>query len=163
MSWKTIGPIIDEQYIIVITPPVESGSNFTTSNTSIIVSVLYSQEYNISIVASNCAGSSARVTTNIGKFRICMVNSQLVHLNVSSTGVCEYPTVGPNVTVNTYCHHRTSGSRISYNCEPGLIPDKPQTAICQSDGSWFPDPSYLECKNNTYNGDRIVDYQIQYY
>ena len=61
VSWKTIGPIIDKQYIIAITPPVESWFNFTTSNTSIILSVLYDQEYNISIVASNCAGSSARV------------------------------------------------------------------------------------------------------
>ena len=80
VSWKTIGPNIDEQYIIAITSPVGSRSNFTTSNTSIILSVLYDQEYNISIVASNCAGSSARVTTTIGMFRICMVNSQLVHL-----------------------------------------------------------------------------------
>ena len=81
VSWKTIGPMIDEQYIIVITPPVESGSNFITSNTSIILSALYNQEYNISIVASNCAGSSARATTTIGKFKICMVNSQLLHFD----------------------------------------------------------------------------------
>ena len=56
--------------------------------------------------------------------------------------------------MNTYSHHGTIGSHISYNCEPGLIPDKPQTAICQSDGSWFPDPSDLECYNNSHNGNR---------
>ena len=83
VSWKTIIPIIDEQYIIVITPPVESGSNFTTSNTSIILYVLYSQEYNISIVASNCAGSSARVTTTtIGRFKICMHAWLIVNLYI---------------------------------------------------------------------------------
>ena len=63
VSWKSIRPGVNELYIIAITPPVESGSNFTTSNTSIILSLLYSQEYNISIVVSNCAGTIARVTT----------------------------------------------------------------------------------------------------
>ena len=54
--------------------------------------------------------------------------------------------------MNTYSHHGTIGSHISYNCEPGLIPDKPQTAICQSDGSWFPDPINLECQYITHKG-----------
>ena len=37
VSWKSIRYGVDEQYIIDITPPVESWSNFTTSNTSITV------------------------------------------------------------------------------------------------------------------------------
>ena len=53
------------------------------------------------------------------------------------------------MTVNTYSKKLTSGSQISYYCEAGLTLSYLQTVICQSDGSWFPDPSHLQCKNNT--------------
>ena len=48
-------------YIITVSPSVvgpAAGSSIITSNTTVEFSVLYSQEYNISVVASNCVGNS---------------------------------------------------------------------------------------------------------
>ena len=47
-----------DQYIVNISPPVQSKSTIITTNTSIILPLLYNEEYNISVVASNCAGNS---------------------------------------------------------------------------------------------------------
>ena len=48
-------------YIVTVSPSVvgsAAGSSIITSNTTIEFPVLYNQEYNISVVASNCAGNS---------------------------------------------------------------------------------------------------------
>ena len=48
-----------------VSPPVESGSTFTTPNNTIQLSVLYNQDYNISVVANNCAGNSTPTEVNV--------------------------------------------------------------------------------------------------
>ena len=63
----------DLEFFTTITPPVLSGpSNFTTSNTTIQLTVLYNYEYTVSVVANNCAGNSTPVSTtfNISKLYI---------------------------------------------------------------------------------------------
>jgi hypothetical protein len=58
-------------YIIVVFLSVVSPTSvFTTFNTSIQLFILYDQEYNITIVARNCAGNStpAKTTLRIGKY-----------------------------------------------------------------------------------------------
>lgn len=47
-----------EVFIVTVSPPLESGSMVTTTNTTIQIPVLFNQEYNISVVANNCAGNS---------------------------------------------------------------------------------------------------------
>ena len=50
-----------DHYIIIVSGPlvIESGSSYITSNTTVLVPVQYNnQQYNISVVASNCAGNS---------------------------------------------------------------------------------------------------------
>ena len=50
-----------DYYIITISPTVNgpgSSFKFITPNTTAEIPVLYNQEYNISVVASNCAGNS---------------------------------------------------------------------------------------------------------
>ena len=47
-----------DQYIIDIYPSVQSESTIITTNTSIILHLLYNEDYTISVVASNCAGNS---------------------------------------------------------------------------------------------------------
>ena len=54
-----------DHYTVIVSPPIESGSTFTTSNTSIQLPVLYNQEYNISVVANNCAGNSLSAEISI--------------------------------------------------------------------------------------------------
>ena len=67
ISWNLVDTA--DNYIISISPSVESGSTFTTSNTSIQLPLIYNTVYNISVVASNCAGNSTptyiTITTGI--------------------------------------------------------------------------------------------------
>ena len=63
LLWNS-SSVVDE-YIIFVAPPVESGSLFKTPNSTIQLTVLYNQEYNISVVANNCAGNSSSTKINI--------------------------------------------------------------------------------------------------
>ena len=142
---------------INISPPVgpdlELESTFITTDTTIQLSVLYNQEYNISVVAGNCAGSS---TPAESKFSISMLHMyKLIDGDFSitlkcPTDQCSYPTVDPSVRVESYSS-RVEGSQVTYFCQPGLVPSERKVATCMSDGSWSPDPSHLECRNYTRN------------
>ena len=53
-------------YIITVSLSVdESESTFTTSSTSIKLSLQPNQDYNVSVVASNCAGNSSAAFINV--------------------------------------------------------------------------------------------------
>ena len=59
-------------YIISLSPLIndnESESTFITSNTTIHLPLQYNQDYNISVMASNCAGNStpADISVRVGK------------------------------------------------------------------------------------------------
>ena len=49
-------------YYIAISPPTESFSIMSTSNTTIEVPILFNQEYIVSVLSSNCAGNSTPAT-----------------------------------------------------------------------------------------------------
>ena len=50
---------VADHYIVTVSPSVTRlNSSFITPNTTIEIPVLYNQEYNITVVASNCAGNS---------------------------------------------------------------------------------------------------------
>ena len=69
VQWNITTTHKSVDYFISITPPTEFGSVFTTSNTTIQLPVFYNQEYNISVMANNCAGNSTPASANfyIGK------------------------------------------------------------------------------------------------
>ena len=48
---------LDTFYAITLSSE-SNQSNFTTSNTSIWLTLFYDRDYNISVVAKNCAGNS---------------------------------------------------------------------------------------------------------
>ena len=51
---------LDQNYTITTFPPAaNSGGIFHTVNISLLLALLYDQDYNISVVASNCIGNSA--------------------------------------------------------------------------------------------------------
>ena len=56
---------VAEVFFIYIHPPVEMKSMFVTSNTSVGLNVLYNQQYNVRVVASNCAGNSTPSTIDV--------------------------------------------------------------------------------------------------
>ena len=61
----------EHKYFIAVTPSVESGpTSFTTENSTFQLSVVFNQEYTVSVVANNCAGNSTPATTtfNISKY-----------------------------------------------------------------------------------------------
>ena len=51
----------DSYFVFVFSPLNNSDSIFTTTNTTFQLSMLYNEEYNISVLASNCAGNSTPV------------------------------------------------------------------------------------------------------
>ena len=62
VQWYLAKPLTYiDNYFIVLSPPIESGSIFTTHSTTIQFSVHYNLKYNISVVANNCAGNSTPV------------------------------------------------------------------------------------------------------
>ena len=128
LLWNS-SSVVDE-YMIFVAPPVESGSIFTTPNTTIQITVCYNQEYNISVVANNCAGSSTPAEIIVGKL-------QWIH--------CPPPIVGLNVSVEVYSSV-SQGSQITYYCQPGLLPSERMVATCGNDGYWSPNPAELSCK-----------------
>ena len=59
LTWNSSESNIVDKYFIFITPPIEMVSTLTTCNTSITLAYLvYNQEYNVSLAASNCVGNS---------------------------------------------------------------------------------------------------------
>jgi hypothetical protein len=65
-SDATVTMVSDLTYTVLIYPPMISPKSlFTTSNTSIQLFILYNQEYNITVVASNCAGNSTSAITTL--------------------------------------------------------------------------------------------------
>ena len=65
-----------DHYIISLSPLIndnESESTFITSNTTIRLPLQHNQDYNVSVMASNCAGNStpAEISMRIGKKISC--------------------------------------------------------------------------------------------
>ena len=55
-----------DSYFIFVFPPLNNcDSIFTTTNTTFQLSILYNEEYNISVFASNCAGNSTPVIVSV--------------------------------------------------------------------------------------------------
>ena len=65
LKWmnQNLDTALNQNYIITISldPPstADSGDILHTTNTSVQLALLYDQDYNISVVARNCIGSSA--------------------------------------------------------------------------------------------------------
>ena len=63
IKWNPVSEV--DHYIISISPPIENGTIVTTSNTTIQLPLVYNKGYNVSVMASNCAGNSTQVGINI--------------------------------------------------------------------------------------------------
>ena len=72
LQWDDRQPEVALNYTITISPPItDSGTTFYTSNTSIQPALLYDQDYNISVVASNCIGNSTPAEIHIRIINNC--------------------------------------------------------------------------------------------
>ena len=61
VSWSTSRGA--DNYTVNVTPPIMPGqsSDFTTTDTSLLLMLLYNENYTINITAQNCAGSNSTV------------------------------------------------------------------------------------------------------
>ena len=66
LTWSPIDNLVNDYNTVFINPPIESGSTFITTKTSIRFLFKCYQEYNVSVVASNCIGNSTPAETIIG-------------------------------------------------------------------------------------------------
>ena len=68
-NWTASGHF--EECFVAVSPSLTSGAIFNTRNTSLLLPIMYNQEYHISVVAYNCAGNSTVNTSVIlGKFNL---------------------------------------------------------------------------------------------
>ena len=63
VEWNPVD--VANNYTVSVSPVLESGSVFFTSNTTIQLPFLYNQDYNVSVMANNCAGSSISSNINV--------------------------------------------------------------------------------------------------
>ena len=59
---------VADQYFVIVSPTIVPTSVFTTTNTSIQLPLLFNLAYNISVMASNCAGNSTPAQIIIPSF-----------------------------------------------------------------------------------------------
>ncbi len=57
---------------------------------------------------------------------------------------CSDPSPVAGVTFSPFSD-TIEGANISFNCEPGLEPQKEDVSVCSSNGSWVPDPAHRIC------------------
>ena len=71
IQWNPV--TVADHYIISVSPLIiidnESESSLITSNTTIHLPLEHNQDYNVSVMASNCAGNStpAEISVRVGK------------------------------------------------------------------------------------------------
>ena len=58
LLWNSTDDLANDYIIYLYPPNLESASTFVTSKTSVELSLAYNQEYNVSVIASSCAGNS---------------------------------------------------------------------------------------------------------
>ncbi len=131
-------------YTITTTPDL-SGPPPVTTSTSTTITINYNTDYTITITPSNCVGNgitSDVLSVNIGKF-ITSILKYLFLLNNTVVN-CSDPSPAAGVTFSPFSD-TTEGANISFNCGPGLEPQREDVSVCFSNGSWVPDPAYRIC------------------
>jgi len=110
-------------YNVTLSP----GSTEVTTGTSFSLSAIsYNVAHIVSVVATNCNGSSNAVMETIR-----IVN-------------CSDPAAPGNGFIESY-QNTTEGAEISFRCNSQFVPNMAMMATCGADGRWNPDPATLVC------------------
>ena len=117
LQWfdQNLDAALNQTYTITITryPPsiADSGATFQTTNTSIQLALLYDQDYNISVVARNCIGSSIPAIIRMIHFNNCtlIVKDGVIAMNynclLSATTTTDEAMVSNCITDSTLDMH----------------------------------------------------------
>ena len=73
LGWTSSNATMVDNYIITLSSPTKEKSILITSNTSIEVPLHYNQEYNVSVIAMNCAGNSTPIKINISRGILALI------------------------------------------------------------------------------------------
>ena len=130
-------------YTITVSPGL---SPVTTSGTSVPVTVPYNVIHTVSIVATNCNGSSSATIETILAIGIGTFTSSSLdnHTPFLSTVNCSDPSFPNNGSFDQY-QNTTEGAEIFFRCNPGFVPARRMRTVCGADGRWNPDPATLVC------------------
>ena len=131
-------------YTITVSPGL---SPVTTSGTSVPVTVPYNVIHTVSIVATNCNGSSSAAMVTIPAIGIGTFTSPSPldnHTLFLSTVNCIDPSFPNNGSIEAY-QNTLEGAEVFFRCNQGFVPAGRMRAVCASDGRWNPDPTTLVC------------------
>ena len=136
LQWidQTLSAILNQNYIITVfldpgPSTADSGNVFYSTNTSIQLALIYDQDYNISVVARNCIGSSAPAVIHIRivQFDNCtlILKDDVVMMNSClSTDEMMVSNSTTNSTLDLATQQYGSSIHIiikSYKCDPFFI------------------------------------------
>ena len=132
----------DLTYTVTISPPAQLSATVLTS-TSVTVTAQYNVDYTISVVASNCAGSSTTADYNFRISESTIVHIILTYSADSLSGNCPVlidPMNGAFGPVSS----RLPGSIVTIQCNVGYV--SPVAMVtCQGTLMWSPNPEAIEC------------------
>ena len=141
---------LTDHYIVSLSPLIddnESESTFITSNTTIHLPLQHNQDYNISVMASNCAGNStpAKISMRVGMV-VVSVGSTMILFWWSNLGYCTLSTseFGEINFKDNSTSGYVEGSKISFLCRDNG--SAYVVATCMKNGSWSPDPHTYKCQ-----------------
>ena len=88
VHWKAAA--LADHYVISLSPLIndnESELTFITSNTTIDLPLQHNQDYNVSVMASNCAGNSTpvKIGVRVGKHLLWIICNHEVYCNDDQT------------------------------------------------------------------------------
>ncbi|XP_064389990.1 uncharacterized protein LOC135337903 isoform X2 [Halichondria panicea] len=135
---------VSVSYIITISPPPPFGLPSTVETTFVVINVSYNTQYNVTVRAVNCAGSSdalAVISVDIGN---CTVPIEPTNGTIIATLVD-----GTTVDYDSLSNTVLEGTVLTYQCGNGLALFGSVNITCTSDGEWSSDPDLVECSNCT--------------
>ena len=135
-----------DNYTVNVTPPVMLGqiSDFITTDTSLLLMLVYNVNYSVNITAKNCAGSNSTVfpltISEIIKFLMNYMAE--IHSPLVPTVGCSPPSSPTSGRINEY-RSGSVGASLTFGCNTGYIPHEQVTSICMENGIWVPMPQCI--------------------
>ncbi len=133
----------DLTYTVTVSPPAQLFASVLTS-TSVPVTAQYNVDYNVSVMAINCAGNSttAEYRFRIGKLTASFVQTFLI--DFSHAGGCPVLTKPMNGTFGPVIN-RLPGSTVTIQCDAGHMSTFSMVTCEGSTLIWSPDPEAIVC------------------
>ena len=150
VSWSTSKGA--DNYTVNVTPPIMPGqlSDFTTTDTSLLLMLEYNVNYtiNITAIARDCAGSNNTIfNLTIGKIIIYL--HQCVLTSLFPVAGCSPPSSPTNGRINEY-HNGSVGASLTFQCNTGYLPHQLVTSTCMANCNWIPIPQCILAGMNTH-------------